>query len=333
MASTLLFVAAFCVVAVLVYMARYSGRIRVSHTRLVDAPIDKVYAMVADGRQWAHWNPWLAHSPGEALVFSGQPDAVGGGFSWDSARGGAGRVEQLHLVPNCSVEQRMRLKSPFAIRARNLWSFAAVGAQTEVTWTLRGRVAFSMRAFAPTLRGAMALECRAGLDRMASLLEPSTAARYDITCLGVQEVPACSYVYETYRGPIDGLPEAREETIARLQTQLAQHGIAPAGAPVAVYVQTNVKHRRTVCHVGIPIQAPGFGAMPQREMPAHQAYAVELQGTQSALEVAWYRAMQSLSLDKLQPDQRITPFERYTERQTAGHGVTGLFIPLQRAAA
>lgn len=331
--SALLFVAAFCVVAVLVYMARYSGRIHVTHTRLIDAPIDAVYAMVADGRQWAHWNPWLAHSPGEALVFSGQPDAVGGSFSWDSVRGGAGRVEQLHLVPQCSVEQQMRLKSPFAIKARNLWSFAAVGAQTEVTWTLRGRVAFSMRTFAPTLRGAMGLECRAGLDRLASQLEPANAARYDISCRGVQEVPACRYVYETYRGPIDGLPEAREDTIARLQAQLAQHGIAPAGPPVAVYVQTNVKHRRTVCHIGIPIHAPDFDQMPQREMPAHQAYAVELQGAHTALEVAWYRAMQSLSLDKLQPDQRITPFERYTQREPNGAGLTGLYIPLQRTAA
>ncbi|MDR7307475.1 SRPBCC family protein [Rhodoferax saidenbachensis] len=330
--STLLFVAAFCVVAVLVYMARYSGRLNVTQTRLIDAPIDRVYAMVADCRQWAHWSPWLAHSPGETLVLSGQPDAVGGGFSWDSERGGSGQVEQRHLAPYRTVEQQMRLKSPFAIRARSLWSFASVGAQTEVTWTLRGRVAFSMRAFAPTLRGAMALECRAGLDRMASQLEPATAARYDITCVGVQEVPACRYVYETYRGPIDGLPEAREQTIARLQGQLAQHGIAPTGPPVAVYVQTNVKLRRTVCHIGIPVNAPGFDQMPVREMPAHQAYAVELQGTHSALEVAWYRAMQSLSLDKLQPDQRLTPFERYTHRQHAGAGLTGLYIPLQRTA-
>ena len=39
MTTTLFFVAAFCVVALLVYMARYSGRVRITRKRLIDAPL------------------------------------------------------------------------------------------------------------------------------------------------------------------------------------------------------------------------------------------------------------------------------------------------------
>ena len=61
--NTLVFVVAFCIVAVLVYMARYSGRLRVTQTRFIDAPMAAVYAAVADFRQWQAWNPWLEHEP------------------------------------------------------------------------------------------------------------------------------------------------------------------------------------------------------------------------------------------------------------------------------
>lgn len=334
MMSTLVFVAAFCVVAVLVYMARYSGRVRVEQTRLIDAPLADVYARVADFRHWNEWSPWLEHAPGARLTLSQVADAQGSSCAWDGAKTGTGAVEHVKLLAQQRIEQRIHLQHPFTVRGQSVWTFTEREGKTEVRWSLRGRVAFSMRAFSQTVKESIALDLRYGLDRLAHGVEPADAARYSITHLGVRNIEACRYVHRTYDGPIKGLSAALRKNVSELRQQLAELGIQPLGAPVAVYVKTNIKLRTTVCHMGIPIDAASTCLLPVRELAAHRAYVVHLQGNRLALEVAWYHAMQHIVLDNIKPDQRIAPVEHYL---VEGHATTGnddlteLHIPVATA--
>lgn len=310
--TTLVFVTGFCIVAVLVYMARYSGRVRVEQIRVIDAPLDAVYAKVADLAQWQQWNPWVDAQAATTLTLSERGDQAGSRCTWTSDSMGAGFVEHVRLQPRQRVEQRLRLKQPFTVAGRSEWSFKDLGGKTEVCWRLRGRVAFSMRAFSTTVKASLALDCRYGLDQLAGLLEPTNAPRYAIAHLGVQEVAATHYVYKTYQGSISGLPQAMHSAVAELRQQLAERRVSATGEPLAIYFKTNIKLRTTVCHIGIPIgNASEAGDLPVRELGAHRAYAVRLQGSPTALEIAWYHAMQRMVAEKTKPDQRLPPFERY----------------------
>lgn len=307
--NTLIFVAAFCVVAVLVYMARYSGRLRVEQTRVIDAPLAFVYATVLDFQQWRRWNPWLDTAADASLTIA---DGEPGLCQWESAHMGSGKVEQVRAVERQRIDQRLRLCHPFAVSGKSQWTFKEVAGKTEVTWAVRGRVAFSMRAFSPTVQGALALECRYGLDRLAHMLELAATPRYTISHLGVRTVAATHYVYRDYQGAISGLPQARRAAIADLQQALSRCGVAAAGAPIVLFFKTNIKLRTTVCHIGIPVEHPeGVASLPVREMAAHSAYVVRLQGSDAALEIAWYLAMQRMAAEKMQPDQRLPPFESH----------------------
>jgi hypothetical protein len=121
------------------------------------------------------------------------------------------------------------------------------------------------------------------------------------------------------------------QALAALRAQLRSLGIAETGAPLAFYLKTNIKLRTTVCQIGLPVGNANVGSMPVREMPAHSAFGVRLQGDTGALELAWYQAMQSLTGEQYKPDQRLPPFENYL--QLAGNtqgseGVTEVNIPL-----
>lgn len=332
--TTLIFIVAFGIVAVFVYMARFSGRLRVTQTRIIDAPIDKVYARVADFRHWGEWNPWLEHDRNVQTILSGQTAGAGGRYSWDCDKTGAGEFEHVRLVALERIEQRLRVRHPFRFRGRSRWQFVDRSGTTEVTWSLDGRVGFTLRAFAQTVQGAIALDYRYGLDRLAGLVEPAAAPRYSLTYVGVRAVPASRYVYSVYNGTLKGLADAMRSGFAELRQQLASHGIQASGAPVALYIKTNIKLRTTVCHMGIPIDAEVDAAgLPVRELAAHQAYVVRLQGGYAALEVAWYHAMQRVGIEKLQSDQRIPPCECYLgDPGTVAENdlVTELNIPLRR---
>jgi hypothetical protein len=311
MATTLFFVAAFCIVAVFVYMGRYSGRVRVVQRRVINAPIEQVYVQVSGFEHWQDWCPWLEGVSDSARSLSGVCNAKGGALRWHTEKASEGEVEHRLLVEDKRIEQHVRLKHPFSVGGRAIWTFTECDGKTEVTWSMQGRVAFSMRAFAATVNGALALDIRYGLDRLASLLEPADAPRYAITYEGAQEVAPCRYVYRTYSGAISRLSGEMPALLSSLKLQLGDIGVVPQGAPLAVYVKTNIKLRTTVCYLGYPIGDAEVGDLSVRELPAHRAFVVRLRGDYGVLELAWYLAMQRMTVEGLRADQRIAPFERY----------------------
>ena len=51
-------------------MGRYSGRLRVTRTRVIDAPLAQVRARVIDLRCWRDWNPWLGNELDAEVAFA-----------------------------------------------------------------------------------------------------------------------------------------------------------------------------------------------------------------------------------------------------------------------
>lgn len=336
--NALIFVVAFCIVAVLVYMARYSGRLRAAQSRTIAAPPGAVYAHIADLRRWQAWNPWLEHEPDVPLTLSERSDVVGSSLAWDSTRIGSGRIVTSRLKPPGLLEQKMVFRQPFRFRGRAQWQLAPRDGGTEVSWSFRGRVGFTMRAFAPTVQGMVALDLRYGLDRLAAAAEPGGAMAYSISYLGPREVAATRYACLTYRGPLDGLPEAVPATIASARQQLSAAGEREIGDPVAIYVKTQVKQRTTECRIGVAIDpltgGAGLGELRVHEIPAHRAYVVRLQGSAKGMEIAWYHAMQRMRVENLEPDLRIAPFERYSADPLApGGSVAELHIAIRQPTA
>jgi uncharacterized protein YndB with AHSA1/START domain len=332
MINTLVFVTAFCLVAVLVYVAKYSGRVRVTQTRLVDAPRKAVYALVADFHHWQQWSPWLVHAPDALLTVSRPSDAPAGRCAWDIANVGEGEVEHVRLVTGERITQRMRLKHPFTVKGVSDWTFTERGTKTEVTWRLEGRVAFSLRAFANTVKGSLELDVRYGLDCLARLVEPADAPHYDLVYLGLRDIEAARFVFRTYQGPLKGLPAARRKILGELTQELQGRGVRASGAPLALYVKTNIKLRTTVCQMGIPVGAASVDSLPVREIAAHRAWVVRLSGSHTALDIAWYLAMQRAFLEGVQPDQRLAPFEAYLNESSSiaeNDLVTELLVPIR----
>lgn len=320
MIAALVYAVGFCIVAVLVYMGRYSGRLRVTQTRVIDAPLAQIEARVIDLRRWPEWSPWLHHPLDAQIAYAHAATNAGnrpGSCAWSRDGIEIGWIENLGVGAGASIEQRVRLKRPFPFRGRASWRFAEVDGKTHVTWSLRGRVAFAMRAFAGTVQGSVALDFRHGLDRLASLVEPPSAPRYAVTYPGVREVAALRYAYVVHEGPIQDLGEAIDRCVSQVRAHLAARGVPAAEDGVGVYIKTDIKRRTTTCRFGVPIGVAEVDGLDVASQPARRAFTARLQGSRAQLEVAWYLAMQRLGAEGFQPDLRVAPFERYLDRANA----------------
>ncbi|MCY4755758.1 SRPBCC family protein [Pelomonas aquatica] len=305
--SAFFFVLAFLIVALFVYMGRYSGRVLAKHSRFIAVPPEAAYERVADLAQWQAWNPWLEHAPAGTGA-----EVDGTTLAWDVAHVGRGRVRQLAQTPSRALRQRLDFDLPFACKGRSDWRFEPAPGGTQVSWRFKGRVAFTLRAFAKTVQGATSLDLRFGLDRLAAVLE-NRAPDYTLDYAGLQDQPARLSAQAPYRGPLDTLAAELPPRIADVRARLAAAGLPGEGTAVVHYLKTQLKLRIVDCRVGVEL--PSDAALPTEltlhEQPAHPAYLLRFDGPAEQLEMAWYQAMQRLRVEQRQPDPRLPPYARY----------------------
>jgi len=323
--SALFFVLAFLIVALLVYMGRYSGRVRAEASRFIAAPPEAVLARVADLAQWQAWNPWLEHGRDAQAKIDGET------LAWDVPQVGRGRVRALKAPVPQTLRQRLMFDLPFAFKGRSDWRFEPAPGGTRVTWRFKGRVAFTLRAFAATVQGATALDLRFGLDSLAATLEAAPPA-YALDYTGVQVQPVRSYAQQLHRGPLDKLAADLPPLIADVRALLASAGAPADGVATVHYLKTHLKLRTVDCRVGV--EMPGDAAMPdnlaRHEQPAHDAYVLRFDGAPEALELAWYQAMQRLRVEQRQPHPQMPPSARYLTDPVPGrNGTVELHLPLK----
>jgi len=134
-------VVAVLVVAVaglLIYAATRPDDFRVERSIAVEAPPDKVMALVGDLRGWTAWSPYEKKDPGMKRTYSGAAAGKGAIYEWDGNKDvGHGRMEILEATPS-KVMIKLDFMTPF--EAHNTAEFSAVprGDNTTVIWAMYG---------------------------------------------------------------------------------------------------------------------------------------------------------------------------------------------------
>ena len=299
----------FCAVAVLVYILRWSGRIRATQSRLVAAPLADVRACVIDFRRWPDWNPWCEDDAAGGVTCSAVSDDVGSACGWSRPGDTVATIEHRRIDAR-GLTQRMRFREPFPFRARGTWSFVPSGDGTLVTWSVRGRVAFPLRAFAATVQGALAFDLRYGLDRLAALFDGDGSAAVAPAYAGVLEMPALRYAYRVVEARLDRVTQAVDEAAAAVADELDRAGIASGGERLAVYLKTDTRRRTTQCRAAVAVSANACAELPVAEMPVHRAFVARVSAKRIPHELGWYLIMRRMRADGCEPDLALPPFER-----------------------
>jgi hypothetical protein len=252
----------------------------------------------------------------------------GGRHSWSASNVSEATVVHLRLDPMKRIEQAIAFQWPFKVKGKLVWTFVPRDSAVEVSCQFRGRVGFSLRAFSKVVQGALGLDLRFGLDRMARIVEPASAPRYELHYDGVRDVPAMQYAHVAHRGAIGSPALVVSERAQALRNSLAQAGQVAGRPALVAYQQTNIKLRTVVCQIGVPIDVPELGGHQVQSRPAHRAYVLRLQGDAQALELAWYHAMQRLRAQGLKPNSRLAPLEVFFQDDAAGYACDDIELQL-----
>jgi uncharacterized protein YndB with AHSA1/START domain len=140
MLKTVVIVAVVFLIALLGYTATRPDSFRMQRSMLIEAPPEKVFALISDFKQWPAWSPWEKLDPNMKRTHSGAERGVGAAYDWDSpTKAGTGRMEIKQAVPASNVTIQLNFIKPFA--AQNTAEFTLQGQAnntTQVTWAMYG---------------------------------------------------------------------------------------------------------------------------------------------------------------------------------------------------
>lgn len=139
MLTNILVVVAILIIIVLVLAAMKPPTFRIERSTTINAPADRVFALINDLHSWGNWSPWEKVDPSMKRTFSGSPNGVGAVYEWDgNSKAGSGSMKITKSVAPSAIDINLDFLRPF--KASNIAEFrtATTGGATQVTWAMHG---------------------------------------------------------------------------------------------------------------------------------------------------------------------------------------------------
>ncbi len=138
---------AAAIALLLIYVWFKPSKFRIERSAKINAPAEKIHALLANFRKWGGWSPWEELDPDMQRTFKGPEEGVGAGYAWEGKKAGSGNMLITKSNPASGISLDLNFSKP--IKANNLTDFTLTpdGGGTRVVWAMHGPQPFMQRLF------------------------------------------------------------------------------------------------------------------------------------------------------------------------------------------
>ena len=149
-----------------------SPKFTVSRSIAIAAPAGKVYALVANPRQWKNWSVWTQRDPAMQIEYAGPESGAGAKWTWRSKSQGDGTMTFTASEPARRVAYALYFPD-FGTTSTGEIAFVPDGNATRVTWTMDGDMGSNplLRWMALSADGMVGKDFEASLANLKALAE------------------------------------------------------------------------------------------------------------------------------------------------------------------
>ena len=140
-------VLAIAIAAVLILAARKPDSFAVQRAATVNAPPERIFALINDFHRWGSWSPYETKDPAMKRSYSGAESGKGAVYGWEGNKNvGSGRMEILDASAPSKIIIKLDFFTPF--EGHNTAEFTmlpqgdATRGMTNVTWSMHGPAPF-----------------------------------------------------------------------------------------------------------------------------------------------------------------------------------------------
>lgn len=132
-------IAVACIATVLCIALTKPDQFAVERATLINAPPEKIFAVIGDFHRSPEWSPWEKLDPNMKRTYSGSASGKGAIYSWSgNDQVGEGRMEVLEFNPPAKMVMNLHFVRP--MEGDNLVEYVLEpqGEMTKMTWSMRG---------------------------------------------------------------------------------------------------------------------------------------------------------------------------------------------------
>ena len=127
------------IAVVLVLAATKPDTFRIERSAAINAPPEKIFAVLSDLRQWGGWSPWEKKDPDMKRSFSGAERGKGAVYGWEGDKNvGTGRMEILEATAPSKIVIKLDFIKPFEAHNTAEFTLTPQGHATNVHWQMHG---------------------------------------------------------------------------------------------------------------------------------------------------------------------------------------------------
>ena len=126
--------------ALLLYAATKPDTFHVQRSISIQAPPEKIFAVLNDFHQSPAWSPYEQKDPAMKRVFSGPESGKGAVYQFEGNKEvGKGRLTITETIPSSKVVLALDMYEPFEGHNVVEYTLNAKGGSTDVTWAIHGQ--------------------------------------------------------------------------------------------------------------------------------------------------------------------------------------------------
>jgi len=146
MIKTIAIVVVSLVAALLIFAATRPDTFRVERSISIEAPSEKIFAILNDFHQSESWSPYEKKDPTMKRTFSGAANGKGAVYEFDGNKEvGKGRLMITDTAPPSKITIALDMVEPFEAHNTVEFTLGANGDSTKVTWAMHGPQSYVMK--------------------------------------------------------------------------------------------------------------------------------------------------------------------------------------------
>jgi len=146
MIKTFAIVVVSLVAALLIFAATKPDTFRVERSISIEAPSEKIFAILNDFHLSQSWSPFEKKDPTMKRTFSGAASGKGAVYEFDGNKEvGKGRLMITDTAPPSKITIALDMVEPFEAHNTVEFTLGANGDSTKVTWAMHGPQSYVMK--------------------------------------------------------------------------------------------------------------------------------------------------------------------------------------------
>jgi uncharacterized protein YndB with AHSA1/START domain len=146
MLKIVLIAVAVLIAGVLLVAAGRPDTFTVQRSVSIQAPPERVYALLEDFKRWEAWSPWEKKDPAMKRTYGATTSGKGATYAWEgNGDVGQGRMEIADAVAPSGLTIKLDFVQPFEAHNRVDFALVPSGQTTHATWTMQGPVPYFAR--------------------------------------------------------------------------------------------------------------------------------------------------------------------------------------------